>query len=422
MTIISTYNSDSFRGYGGSIDTANIYIQNQELIPSNTSTKLEFGYNLDISKDANYIIIGCRSFSNANIGGSAYIFKKDANAYTYTEQTILISNTTAQWDFFGADVAINHDGTIAVIGAPGNTTNPVNGGQGNIYIFSRSGNTWTQDLKLSQNTYPEGSLGTSLAINYYGNYLVSYAGNSSNNTSSVFVWNQTGGNWSLQQTITSNSANANSYTFGFSLGLEKNANILIIGNPLGNNALQFGQCYAYNRSNTTWTKNQTINASQSILFQNFGSNLSLTSDANRLLIIAPEQSGDYTGNIYNFSLSNGNYIENQIFKTYPSAIDDFPFGVCMSDDANASFVGYAYGENNSSQQGGISCFNTVSNNSLYSQFQFLQSNNIANGDRFGTRLACDETGNILIASSPGANRANIANFGAVYVFVNETLI
>src|SRR5262249_56438187 len=80
-------------------------------------------------------------------------------------------------DQFGWSVSISSDGTTAAIGAESkNSTGGPNLHDvvGAVYVFTRSGSTWTQQAKLLPSDFPGSGLrfGTSVSLSADGNSLL----------------------------------------------------------------------------------------------------------------------------------------------------------------------------------------------------------------------------------------------------------
>ncbi|MCB1120166.1 MAG: FG-GAP repeat protein [Verrucomicrobiae bacterium] len=106
----------------------------QKLTASNAGGFEQFGYDVAISEET--VIVGTRSNS------SAYVFVRSGT--TWTEQQKLNPSDQLGYEAFGFSVALKGD--TAAIGSVSKVGN--NNKQGAVYIFERSGTTWTQSQKL----------------------------------------------------------------------------------------------------------------------------------------------------------------------------------------------------------------------------------------------------------------------------------
>ena len=100
-----------------------------------------------------------------NDSGSAYIFVR--NGQTWIQQAKLVASDAATDDGFGFSVGIS--GENAIVGAKGD--DDAGRFSGSAYVFSREGQTWTQQAKLNASDASEtDEFGVSAAID--GDYAV----------------------------------------------------------------------------------------------------------------------------------------------------------------------------------------------------------------------------------------------------------
>lgn len=212
---------------------AHIYTQNQNtleyefqstLTPS--SNNRAFGYSGDINQYGN-VVVGGDVFANvsANSGaGSATVFTRSGN--TWTQLQTLTANTPITNEAFGYSSAISHSGNYIVVGSF--STNK------NVYVFTKSGNTYVQQAKLNPGDIGTGGgngFGYSVTINPNENFIAVGAINDTNSRGAVYLYNRSGNTWSQVDKITPSSAN-NSFV-GSSVKIEDdgsgNALLLYMG-------------------------------------------------------------------------------------------------------------------------------------------------------------------------------------------------
>ena len=215
-----------------------------------------FGATARISGD--YAIVGAPSDDiNSNSGqGSAYIFIRQGG--NWVEQAKLIASDGAVNDNFGLSVAIS--GEFAIVGAPlDDVFNPITlttiEDRGSVYLFRRTGTTWSQFTKLTGTDPGAGDfLGSGVAIS--GNYAIAGAPNddngSNNSQGSAYVYFFNGTSW-VQQVKLVASDGAGSDFFGRSVSIS--GDDLVVGSPGFNN---YGAVYYYFRFGTTWLNQSKI--------------------------------------------------------------------------------------------------------------------------------------------------------------------
>jgi hypothetical protein len=130
-----------------------------------------FGSAVALSADGNTAAMG--AYGKNSSQGAAYVFARSGS--TWTQAELSVSNGAAN-DKFGSSVALSGDGNTALVGDPnvtvtvhvlGNTNmTVVNPQQGEVYVFGRSGSTWSRSKGLtSSDGAANDHFGSSVALN-----------------------------------------------------------------------------------------------------------------------------------------------------------------------------------------------------------------------------------------------------------------
>jgi alpha-tubulin suppressor-like RCC1 family protein len=233
-----------------------------------------FGISVSISGD--YVIVGAYMDDTGGTNrGTAYIFKRDTNAETWSQTTIQANDATND-DYFGYSVSI--DGNYAIIGAYGDDDN--GSSSGSVYIFKRdaTSGSWSQQQKLTaSNGAQDDWFGMSVSID--DDYAIVGAVNgdstvTDSGTAYIFVRDTTTDTWSEQQKLTAGSDAALSDGFGSFVGID--GRYAIIGAPLNDDGgSTSGSVYIFKRSGTTWTEDKKIVASDAGAGDQFGSSVAI---------------------------------------------------------------------------------------------------------------------------------------------------
>ncbi len=167
--VSATGDDDGGSGSGSAyvfVRSGTTWTQQAKLIALDDAAGDEFGYSVSVSVSGDTGIIGARSDDDAgNNSGSAYVFVRSGTAWT--QQAKLTSLDAAGGDFFGYSVGVAGD--TAVIGVVGDDDGGTN--TGSVYLFVRSGTTWTQQAKLTaSDAAAQDGFGNSVAIS--GNTFV----------------------------------------------------------------------------------------------------------------------------------------------------------------------------------------------------------------------------------------------------------
>ena len=110
----------------------------------------EFGFSLSLSDDGNTLAVGApyegddRILFPDRLYGQIYVFSRIGSAWT--ENANERASDKENGAEFGFSLSLSGDGQTLVVGAPGEASDA-----GRAYLFSRSGNAWTEDVLNSVN-------------------------------------------------------------------------------------------------------------------------------------------------------------------------------------------------------------------------------------------------------------------------------
>lgn len=416
------YNEDSSEILANFVPTN--WSEIEKLVADEREQNDDFGESIAVSSDGNVLAVGVRYDHSDGIAdaGSVYLFTRSGSTWIQA-QKITASDKQAG-DQFGTSVSVSSDGDIVVVGAPREEATSSRD-QGSVYIFTRSGSAWIQTQKLTASDRAIDDLfGQSVSISADGNVLAVGAHQedpgSTSNAGSVYLFARSGSTWTQIQKL-SGDLTAGSF-FGYSTSLSYNGEILAIG-AYGESG---GAAYIFTRSGATWTRLQKLVGSDttlsddSTLSDDFGKSLSLSSDGNVLAVGAPlEDPASVTsaGSVYLFTRSESTWTEAQkLVASDASQYDHFGNSVSLSSDGNVLAVG-AYLEDPAVISGAGSVYLFTRSDSSWTQTQKVSASDKQNSDTFGWAVSVSSDGAILAASArgnPGALR-----YGAVYVFQGQ---
>jgi hypothetical protein len=296
-----------------------VWSQQAYIKASNTGGGDGFGRSAAITRDTLVVgaigedssatgINGDQSDNSALEAGAAYVFTRSGTVWS--QQAYLKASNTGGGDVFGLSTEIS-DNTL-VVGAVGENSNAtgINGDQANnsalesgaVYAFTRSGTVWSQQAYIkASNTGGGDEFGQSMAIT--GNTLVIGAHLEDSNATGIngdqdnFLANDSGAAyafirsgtvWSQQAYIKASNTDGGD-EFGQSMAIT--GDMLVIGahledsNATGINgdqdnflAIDSGAAYAFIRSGAVWSQQAYIKASNTGGGDQFGVNVTLSSD------------------------------------------------------------------------------------------------------------------------------------------------
>ena len=296
------------------------------------------------------------------------------------QNAYLKGSNTEQGDLFGSSIALSADGMTLAVGADdeGSIATGIGGNQkdnsapmaGAVYVFAATGTTWVQQAYVkASNTEALDGFGIGVALSADGNTLaVSAIGESSSATG-------------------------------------------INGDQTSNGTPTAGAVYVFSRSNTTWTQQAYIKASNPGNDDWFGSEIALSGDGNTLAVSATREDSAATGiggnqadnnatdsgAVYVFARSGTTWTQQAYVKaSNTSAMDTFGTAIALSTDGGTLAVGATGEDSAATGIGGNQADNTAASSgavyvftrtgATWSQQAYVKASNTDAGDFFGTSV------------------------------------
>lgn len=265
------------------------------------------GFGESIAMDENNMIVGAPYASQK---GRAYLYS--LNNYGVTSEPYAVQGYNgSNGDRFGFSVAISGD--YAIVGAPEyRNGNAIKGGT--AYVFVRSGLTWVHHAQLlAPDAEIEDFFGYSVAIS--GNTAVVGAFYKNTQNGKVYVFNRTGTTWTLVQEMNPPTPVPNFARFGMAMQLSNDTLLLGSDARSGNpDKQQTGTVFMYKRTNGQFTLAQAIKPTGAFYDEGFGKSFHMRGD--RLVVGAPYarvNGQDSQGKTYVFRKSGNNWIQEAVF-------------------------------------------------------------------------------------------------------------
>ncbi len=313
-----------------------IWAQEAKLLPSDGSYLHRFGYSVSISGD--YIVVGAfGNDDNGNRTGSAYVFKRSDT--TWTQEAKLLASDGASYDDFGWSVSISGDYVIV-----GSVSDDVVGpNSGSVYIFKRSGTTWTQEEKLLPSD-PEEQANFGGSVSISGNSAIIGAHHATVDSATwvgaAYVFTRSGTIWTQEAKLLA-SDGARYDEFGGSVSIS--GDYAIAGARADDeNAIRTGSAYVFQRSGTTWTQEAKLLPSDGLHLDYFGCSVSLFGNYAVIGSYHHDDNGENSGSAYLFKRTGSVWNEESKLLALDGEIDDH-FGRSVSISGNYIVAGAEYG-------------------------------------------------------------------------------
>ena len=310
-------------------DTQQAYLK-----ASNTDGGDKFGYAVSLSGDTLVVgavwedsnatgVNGNQADNSASKSGAAYVFTRSGGVWS--QQAYLKASNTEAGDYFGNAVSLSGDTLVVgayledsnAIGVDGNQADNSASDSGAVYVFTRSGTTWSQQAYLkASNTEADDFFGRAVSLS--GDTLVvgadledsnaigvdgNQADNSASKSGAAYVFTRNGTTWSQQAYLKASNTEADD-SFGRAVSfsgdtlvvgaLSEDSNATgVNGNQADNSALSSGAAYVFTRNGTTWSQQAYLKASNTEAGDFFGYAVSLSGDT--LVVGADLEDSNATG-------------------------------------------------------------------------------------------------------------------------------
>lgn len=472
-------------------------VQEAYVKASNTGTGDAFGWSVAVSSDGNTMAVGAPRESSSATGidgdqanndasesGAVYVFIRSAT--TWVQQAYIKASNTGTSDQFGWAVGLSQDGSTLVVGAPGERSSAtgIGGNQadntadtsGAVYVFTRTGPTWSQQAYVKAvNTGAGDTFGTAVSISNAGSSIAvgapredsngSFADNSLADSGAVYLFSRSGVTWTQEAYLKAPNHEAADF-FGIAVRLSGDGATVAIGATVeassatgvdgdasNNDYPVAGAAYVFTRNpDESWSFEAYIKASNTDPNDVFGQALALSVDGNMLAVgAAGEQSGgdgvgsDQTNNsanqsgaVYIFTRTGSAWAQEAYLKAeHSDAFDQFGQALAFNDAGNILLVGAAEESGGIAGVGGDQTDNTLSmsgaafmfarDGASWSQRSYIKASNPNRYDDFGQALAMSNDGRTIAIAAVGEAIAatgiggleldnSFSQSGAVYIF------
>ena len=375
------------------------------------------GNALAVSGDGMTVAVGAPHESSAARGingkqddnslynsGAVYVYVRRGD--TWTQQAYLKASNAGGSDMFGLSLAVSRDGNTLAVAAPweASASTGVNGDQnddsipqaGAVYVFTRTGNTWSQQAYIkASNTGRKGAgddiegdqFGFSVSLSGDGRTLAVGAISEDSNATgidgaqgndaaasagAVYLFARTGDAWTQQAYLKSGNNEAGDL-FGYGVALSDNGSALAVAgydedgsgkgvnppNDNGNNGT--GAIYAFDRRGGTWQQTGYFKGSRSQRNDALGYSVAISGDGNTIAggtaeesclngginpagcdvdTFPPDLAAGSVGAVYVWARSGASWVEQAFIKaSNPDLEDWFSVRLAISRDGSRLFVG-----------------------------------------------------------------------------------
>jgi hypothetical protein len=351
-------------------------------------------------------VSGQSIYFNVEDSGARYPITIDP---IWTQEGKLTASDPVASDNAGHAVAL--DGDTAVVGSYNADLGVNFGNAGAVYVFTRTGTTWTQQAKLSASSPGRnGRFGT--AVDIEGDQLIVGAATAqvglSRDAGVAYVFTRTSGTWT-QRSVLSAPDIAQSDLFGSSVAIS--GSTAVVGSPQEDpgNISNAGSAYVFTSSNDTWSYHSKLVASDAAGSDNFGVSVDILST--RIVVGASGASAAYT-----FNFRNPNWEQEAILVGTDTLSDD-GFGRSVALNGDRCVVGANNADPNAASNAGAAYVFKYTT-PAWSQEGKLIASDAAAGAQFGWDVAI--SGSTVAVGAYFADPDGVVDAGSAYVFTEAS--
>ncbi|HTY97271.1 MAG TPA: hypothetical protein VMB91_09545 [Solirubrobacteraceae bacterium] len=297
--------------------------------PLKVTPELGEPFSLALSGDGNTALVGMASPS-----GAAWVFTRSGG--TWSSGTELVPTSRVAGDYFGVSVALSGDGETALVGAPGNIYEAVTGG---VWVFKRSGETWSQQGEpLTGSEDGAQSFGDAVALSGDGDTALVGADDGSGpahapHIGGAWVFTRSGETWSQQGgKLQGSDEVGKDIDFGSAVALSADGNTALISGPSDDD--EAGAVWAFTRSGQTWSQQGPKLTGLPVEEGSFGESLALSDDGNSALIAGYEDGAELFTRSGETWSTHGEYLASTDERLER-------YDVALSGDAKTALLGRA---------------------------------------------------------------------------------
>ena len=429
LAVSAPYESSGAKGINGDQNDNSVYSsgavyifvqkngawsQQAYLKPSNPGLSYRFGHMVSLSQDGNTLAVSAHFEASAAKGingdqtdksipqaGAVYVFTRTGT--TWSQQAYIKASNTGEkaqgkqpskGDQFGFSISLSADGNTLAAGAisEDSSARGINGDQndnsavssGAVYVYTRSGSTWTQQAYVkASNTDANNLFGYSVGLTADGNTMAVSAYDEAGasrqingpqdkgrrGSGAIYVFTRTGSNWAQTAYLKASNAEQED-SLGYEIAISQDGNTIAGGaadedcfaagiNPPGcdndyKTDTSTGAVYIFVRSGDTWIQQAFIKSSHPNKEDWFGSRLNISGDGNTLAVGAQLENGgskgingnqadlsaEDSGAIYLFTRSGTTWTQKAYVKSSNAeAYDEFGSAMALSRDGKLMAVG-----------------------------------------------------------------------------------
>jgi len=319
--------------------------QERKLVAPDGDAEDWFGWDVSLSGDGTVAVVS--AFLDEDPAGSGAgavsVFALTGNGWV--RQAKLTGDDTTTDDRFGSAVALTEAGDTALVGAYRASDLSASG---TAYVFERDVSTWTQTARITPDSRTAGdAFGRVVALANDGTTALVGA----DGRQTAYIFEREGENWRQRRQLTDPIAtddDRDRNRFGSSVALAGDGSFAFVGTDQAVDASNPGYVAVYRNEGDEWGRETVLRPIEGYPGDKFGAGLSSTVSGETLLIGAPNSNeyGENSGAATVFRRESNGWTAHKTLRAgRTDAYDDFGIDVGLTDEGMTGLVGARDGEN-----------------------------------------------------------------------------
>jgi hypothetical protein len=258
------------------------WTQAAKLTGAEESGSSSFGSRVAISSEGTTALVTGPEDSGGV--GAGWVFVRSGEAWS--QQAKLTASGEIGLARAGFGAALSGDGATALLGGYAD-----NSRIGAAWVFKRSGEAWTQQAKLTGGEeIGKAEFGESIALSSDGNTTLIGGEGDNDGAGAAWVFTRSGESWSQQAKLTASDQTGRALFGNHSVALTADGNTAFVSG-WGDNVFQ-GAVWVFKRASEAWSEQSKLTAEGGVGESEFGVGLAVSADDTIALIGGPGDDGN----------------------------------------------------------------------------------------------------------------------------------
>ena len=256
------------------------------------------GEAVSLSADGNTLAVG--GYGDNGLVGAVWVFTRSGSTWTQQGNKLVGTGYVGSTPYQGISVSLSDDGNTLAVGG---SNDGALGGVGAVWVFTRSGTVWSQQGSKLVGTGATGNAaqGGSVSLSVDGNTLAVGGTGDSSGLGATWIFTRSGSTWTQQGSKLTGTGAVSPSLQGDSSSLSVDGNTLVVGGPRDNSFI--GATWVFTRSGSTWTQQGSkLVGTGYVGAPQQGASVSISADGNTLAVGGPKNSSN-TGAVWLFTRS-----------------------------------------------------------------------------------------------------------------------